>query len=135
MLGDHGVEQIVKLLNNTALTDFAGRVFIQERAPKYEGEEYIVVNHLPFVHRRDHDVEMGIININIHSRTLRTNEPPAKRLLQLAQEIVALFPPQGLFLDGAYYNYYADSAPIEDNDNTYYKNIQLEVTYNNLNYN
>lgn len=129
--GNDAVEQMVGLLMRANLTDFLGRVFFYEKKNNYEGE-YIAVNHLPFV-RRD-AVEEGIVNVNIHVPRLTTNEPNSKRLSQLAHEIIDLFTPDGLYLDKAYYDFYADSRPVEENDGTYFVNLQFKVTYNNLNY-
>lgn len=130
--GNDAVEQIVMLLNNTQLTDFSGRAYYYEKPEKVCGE-YIVVNHLPFVRREA--TEEGTINVNIHVPRKKTNEPDSKRLSQLAHEIIALFPAKGLYLGGMYFEFNADSRPVEENDGTYFTNLQILVTYNNLNYN
>ena len=101
-----------------------------ERPEKLKGE-YIAVNHLPFVHRRE--VEEGVVNVNIHVPKLKSGLPDTRRLAILSQRIVDLFP-EGKYLDTAFYEFLSDSRPTLDNDDTYYVNIQLNVVFNNLNY-
>lgn len=129
--GNKAVENIVGLLNSDVLPTFKGRAYFYQRPPGEKGE-YIAVNHLPFVRRKE--VEEGVVNINIHVPALTTNEPDSKRLAEIASEIIELFTPNGIYLDKVYYHFYADSRPVEDEDNTYFVNLQLKVTYNNLNY-
>lgn len=130
-LGNDAVGAMVALINAANLTGFTGRAYFYERPGKLSGE-YIVVNHLPFVHREA--VEEGIVNVNIHVPRLSTNEPDAKRLHTLASEVAALVDPRGSYLANTYIEFYADSRPVEDNDGTYYVNLQFKVYYNNLNY-
>jgi len=131
MLGDIAVEEVVVLLNNTALPCFKGRAYKYEKRENVSGE-YIAVNHLPFVHRGE--VEEGTVNVNIHVPKTRTNEPDTKRLSTLATAVAELFPKNTL-INGAYYEFYADSRPVLDGDGTYYVNLQLNVTFNDLQYN
>lgn len=131
MLGDIAVEEVVVLLNNTALPCFEGRAYKYEKKEKVSGE-YIAVNHLPFVHRGK--VEEGTVNVNIHVPKTRTNEPDTKRLRTLATAVAELFP-GNTYINGAYYEFYADSRPVLDGDGTYYVNLQLNVTFNDLQYN
>ena len=130
-IGNDAVEEMVKLLATADLANFGGQVFYYEKKENYSGE-YIVVNHLPFL-RRD-AVEVGIVNVNVHVPRLITNEPPSKRLSQLVKQIILMFPPEGLYLGRAYFEFYGDSRPIEENDGTYFVNVQFKVTYNNLIY-
>ena len=159
MLGDMAVTEVVRLLNSqlpslteestpAAQTETKGddNATTEEseteeddvtvlRAYKYEkpeniSGEYIAVNHLPFVHR--YDVCEGTVNINVHVPKLKNNGIPSKRLSELAQTIVGLFP-EGTYLDKAYYEFMTDSRPTLDGDGTYYINIQLNVIFNNLN--
>lgn len=147
-LGNQAVEVMVNFLNEATrsyteqvgnathikeslLTDFAGRVFYYERPPKIKGE-YIVVNHLPFVHKND--VGEGTVNVNIHVPRLSTGEPNSRRLSALSEELISLFDPRGSYCCGAYFKFYADSRPIEEKDGTYFVNLQFTVTFNNLDY-
>lgn len=147
-LGNQAVEVMVNFLNEATrtyteqvgnvthskeslLTGFAGRVFYYEKPAKVSGE-YIVVNHLPFRHRNA--VEEGTVNVNIHVPRRSTGEPNSRRLSELSEELIALFDPRGSYLCGAYFKYFADSRPIEENDGTYFVNLQFTVTYNNLDY-
>lgn len=147
-LGNQAVEAMVNFLNDAVstyheqvgnathikesmLTGFSGRVFYYERPPKVSGE-YIVVNHLPFMHRNS--VEEGIVNVNIHVPQRSTGEPDSRRLSELSEELIALFNPRGTYLCGAYFQYLADSRPIEENDGTFFINLQFTVTFNNSDY-
>lgn len=146
--GNQAVETMVTFLNRAAetysveeggvtitkeseLAGFSNRVYMYER-PKGVTGEYIVVNHLPFKHVRD--VEEGIVNVNIHVPRLRSNVPNSQRLSEIACCLVCLFDPRGNEMNGAYFQYYADSRPIEENDGTYFINLQFKVTFNNLDY-
>lgn len=146
--GNQAVETMVTFLNRAAeaysvkngnvtvvkeseLAGFAGRVYLYER-PKGVSGEYIVVNHLPFKHVRE--VEEGIVNVNVHVPRLHSNVPDSERLSLLASHIVELFDPRGTCLNEACFQFYADSRPIEENDGTYFINLQFKVTFNNLDY-
>lgn len=131
MTGDKAVKEVVKLLNGANLPDFSGRAYYYERPEVMRGE-YIVVNHMPFVHRRPS--EEGIVNINVHVPDKTSNEPDSKRLSVLTDAIIALFDPRGTYLNGSYYEFYADSRPIEENDKTHFVNLQILVRFNNLHY-
>lgn len=139
MLGSKAVTEVLKRINaakikKTTLSTDAEQQFI--RAYKYEkGEketgEYIAVNHLPFTHGQGRNVETGTVNVNVHVPILKSNVVPTKRLEELCAQLIALFP-EDTYIDGAYYSYYCDSRPMLDNDETYFVNLQIEVTYNNL---
>ena len=136
MLGDMAVTAVVKRINdaktgNGLLKDFEGSAYKYERPASTEGE-YIVVNHLPFVHRKS--VEEGTVNVNIHVPVLNVNLPDVKRLAELTSAVVELFPEGTVIDDLAYYEFYSDSRPTLDEDQTYYVNLQLNVTFTNLNY-
>lgn len=147
-LGNQAVEVMVNFINEAVksynvkygnvthikesmLTGFEGRVFFYEKPPKISGE-YIIVNHLPFVHRKD--VGEGTVNVNIHVPRLPTGEPDSRRLSVLSQELISLFDPRGSYMSGACFKFYADSRPIEEKDGTYFINLQFTVTFNNLDY-
>lgn len=138
MLGDIAVEAIVKLINDAKIekssnsTDLVKfiRAYKYEKGDKEKGE-YIAVNHLPFTHGQNRNIENGIVNVNIHVPQMKSGGVPTKRLKELVYKILCLFP-DDLYINGAYYNFYADSRPTLDNDETYYVNLQIQVTYNNL---
>lgn len=135
MLGDMAVTEVVRYLSeNLDVRDESHTEAIPaykyERPQKQTGE-YIAVNHLPFVHRRV--VEEGIVNVNVHVPVLKSNLPDIKRLATITEAIVELFP-EGTYLgEKAYYEFLSDSRPTPDEDKTYYVNLQLQVTFNNLN--
>lgn len=132
IFGDNAVSAVVERINTNrqTLKDFCGRAYKYERPEQLDGE-YIVVNHLDFV-RRD-VVEEGVVNVNIHIPKTASNEPNAKRLSALAKGIIELFSPSPKYLEGVFFEFYSDSRPVYDNDNTYYVNLKFNVTYNNLN--
>lgn len=131
ILGDDAVTTVVKRINanKQLLTDFKGRAYKYERPEKLDGE-YIAVNHLDFVRRNV--VEEGVVNVNIHVPKTASNEPNTKRLSTLVKGVIALFSPSPIYIDGAFLEFYSDSRPTLDNDDTYYINLKFNVTYNNL---
>lgn len=140
MLGDMAVTAVVKYINSQHIASATKSsatshcqclvAYKYEKPEKIKGE-YIAVNHLPFVHR--YVVGEGVVNINIHVPKLKSGLPNTKRLAQLSETVVALFP-EGTYLDKAFYEFLSDSRPTPDSDDTYYVNIQLNVIFNNLNY-
>lgn len=138
MTGNMAVNAVVKHINEAKIVATYEDEYSKRRklvAYKYEKPaeikgEYIVVNHLPFIH--NNVVQEGLVNINIHVPALRINLPNVKRLSELANKIIELFP-EGTYLEKAFYEFMTDSRPTLDDDNTYYINIQINVTYNNLN--
>lgn len=134
MLGDKAVTEVVRhIVTNLDVSDESHGnppAYKYERPQKQEGE-YIVVNHLPFVRRRV--VEEGIVNVNIHVPVLSSNLPDIKRLATIVEAIVDLFPEETYLGDEAYYEFLSDSRPTPDEDRTYYVNLQIQVTFNNLN--
>jgi len=123
-------ENIEQFLNKETYEDFSGEIRQYEKDPNDTGE-YIVVNHLPMVR---HDVvSEATINVNVHVPALSTEKMPLRRLKELTSEIMSLFIGE-TFIDGCYYRAYSDGRPIEDNDNTWYVNIQLKTRFNNLIY-
>lgn len=139
MLGNKAVVEVLKRINAAKIvketTDTTSAAPQYIRAYKYEKGvketgEYIAVNHLPFTHGRGNIAE-GIVNVNVHVPVLKSGEVPTKRLESLCEQVTALFP-DDTYISGAYYNFYADSRPTLDNDETYYVNLQIQVTYNNL---
>ena len=130
MLGDRAVTTVWRHL--TAVfgnVDEEIGIFKYEKESNYSGI-YIVINHLPFIHHGP--VEEGRININIHVPALRSGLPDSKELSGLTKIVSGLFP-EDYMLDGAYFEFYCDSRPTPDKDGTFYVNIKVNVTYNNLN--
>ncbi|SEA80474.1 hypothetical protein SAMN04487851_11492 [Prevotella sp. tc2-28] len=135
MLGDMAVTEVVRYLNEALVVidlsnTTAPTAYKYEKPEKFSGE-YIAVNHLPFVHKDA--VGEGVVNINIHVPKLKNNDIPTKRLAVITKAVVDVFYPEALYLSKAYYEFLSDSRPTLDNDGTYYVNIQLNVTFNNLN--
>lgn len=140
MLGSKAVNVLVSLLNKQKIEKHDAndnvlkmryiRTYPYEK-DKSEDGEYICVNFLPFTHNRSKEIEDGTININVHVPTNKDGGIPQKRLADICDIIIALFVDE-LYIGGAYYSFYCDSRPMEDNDNTYFVNLQIIVTYNNL---
>ena len=135
MLGDMAVTEVVRYLNESLVVidlsnTTAPTAYKYEKPEKFNGE-YIAANHLPFVHKDA--VGEGVVNINIHVPKLKNNDIPTKRLAVITKAVVDVFYPEALYLSKAYYEFLSDSRPTLDNDGTYYVNIQLNVTFNNLN--
>lgn len=133
ILGDDAVSAIWKYLNSH-IEDIGidkGRIFKYERPEKLAAGSYIVINHLPFVRRNV--IEEGTINVNIHVPKTASNEPNSKILLSYTKKALSLFDmDKGTSLGGCIFEFYADSRPTRDNDDTYYINLKFNVTYNNL---
>lgn len=140
MLGSKAVVEVLKRINAAKIIKTVGdgkvtpqyiRAYKYEKGTKETGE-YIAVNHLPFAHGGRDNIAEGIVNVNVHVPILKSNEVPTKRLEDICEQVVALFP-RDTYLNGAYYNFYTDSRPTLDNDETYYVNLQIQVMYNNIN--
>ena len=136
MDGERAVTAVACEIDTLNLPDFTGETFKYVKNEKYSGE-YIAVNHLPFVYGSE--VGEGIVNVNVHVPKTKTNEPATTRLYALWHPIKQHFlaseslgQPDGVYLDGAYFSFYSHSLPTLDNDGTFYVNVQLKVTYNNL---
>lgn len=137
MLGNKAVEQVVMRINcakipkvTSTFVDQYIRAYKYEKGEKEKGE-YIAVNHLPFTHGQSRNIEEGTVNVNVHVPKLKSGEVPTKRLEEICQKVIELFP-DDLYIEGAFYNFYCDSRPTLDNDDTYFVNLQIQVTYNNL---
>lgn len=125
MLGSQAVQAVYDYLKE----NISGVNIYKYKKGKSETGEYIAVNNLPFIF--DDAIGKGEVNINIHVPQLRTELPNIKRLDTLAIDVAALFS-QTVYLSGAYFDLSTDSRPTEDTDSTYYVNIRLKVTFNNL---
>lgn len=131
MLGDDAVSAMYRLLRrkskNIGINELG--VFKYEIPKKSSLNEYVVINHLPFV--QQDTINEGVVNVNIHVKRTASDEPNTRRLKTIAKNILVFFK-DNTYLDGAYFEFYSDSRPTPDNDNTYYINLKFNVTYNNL---
>lgn len=130
-LGDDAVSAMYKLLKKEykkiGINEHG--VFKYEIPKKSSLNEYVVINHLPFVQRDT--INEGVINVNIHVKRTASDEPDTRRLKTILKNILTFFV-SDYYLEGAYFEFYSDSRPTPDNDNTYYINLKFNVTYNNL---
>lgn len=130
-LGDDAVSAMYKLLKKEykkiGINEHG--VFKYEIPKKSSLNEYVVINHLPFVQRDT--INEGVINVNIHVKRTASDEPDTRRLKTIVKNILTFFV-SDYYLEGAYFEFYSDSQPTPDNDNTYYINLKFNVTYNNL---
>lgn len=131
MLGDDAVSAMYRLLKKESKRIGINElgVFKYEIPKKSSLTEYVVINHLPFV--QQYTINEGIVNVNIHVKRTASDEPNTRRLKTIAKNILVFFE-EDTYLDGAYFEFYSDSRPTSDNDNTYYINLKFNVTYNNL---
>lgn len=134
MTGRYAVEAVLKRINDAKIAKATAtnatqyiRAYKYEKGTKENGE-YIAVNSLPFIHG-SHNIETGIVNVNVHVPQLASGGIPTLRLDAICDKVIALFP-KDTIINGAYFNYFCDSRPISDNDETYYVNLQIKVTYN-----
>lgn len=130
-LGDDAVSAMYKLLKKEykkiGINEHG--VFKYEIPKKSSLNEYVVINHLPFVQRDT--INEGVVNVNIHVKRTASDEPDTRRLKTIVKNILTFFV-SDYYLEGAYFEFYSDSRPTLDNDNTYYINLKFNVTYNNL---
>lgn len=131
MLGDDAVSAMYRLLRKESKSIGINElgVFKYEIPKKSSLNEYVVINHLPFV--QQDTINEGVVNVNIHVKRTVSDEPNTRRLKTIAKNILVFFE-KNTYLDGAYFEFYSDSRPTPDNDNTYYINLKFNVTYNNL---
>lgn len=131
MLGDDAVSAMYRLLKKESKSIGINElgVFKYEIPKKSSLNEYVVINHLPFV--QQDTINEGVVNVNIHVKSTASDEPNTRRLKTIAKNILVFFE-KDTYLDGAYFEFYSDSRPTPDNDNTYYINLKFNVTYNNL---
>lgn len=131
MLGDDAVSAMYRLLRkeskNIGINELG--IFKYEISKKSSLNEYVVINHLPFV--QQDTINEGVVNVNIHVKRTASDEPNTRRLKTITKNILVFFK-DNTYLDGAYFEFYSDSRPTPDNDNTYYINLKFNVTYNNL---
>ena len=130
-LGDDAVSAMYKLLKKECKKIGINEqgVFKYEIPKKSSLNEYVVINHLPFV--QQDTINEGVVNVNIHVKRTANDEPNTRRLITIAKNLLAFFE-DNTYLEGAYFEFYSDSRPTPDNDNTYYINLKFHVIINNL---
>lgn len=132
-LGDEAVSSMYRVLSSMKKElGLKGKyaVFKYESPQGYDsGEAYIVINFLPFVHSGV--VNTGDVNVNVHVPQTARKEPDNARLTKIVK-IIAEYFSDPVYMDGFYFEFYADARPVKDNDNTYYVNLKFKVTYNDL---
>lgn len=130
-LGDDAVSAMYKFLKKECKIIGINEhgVFKYEIPKKSSLNEYVVINHLPFVQRDT--INEGVVNVNIHVKRTASDEPDTRRLKTIVKNFLTFFV-SDYYLEGAYFEFYSDSRPTPDNDNTYYINLKFNVTYNNL---
>lgn len=130
-LGDDAVSAMYKLLKKECKKIGINEqgVFKYEIPKKSSLNEYVVINHLPFV--QQDTINEGVVNVNIHVKRTANDEPNTRRLITITKNLLAFFE-DNTYLEGAYFEFYSDSRPTPDNDNTYYINLKFNVTFNNL---
>lgn len=113
------------------------KVFKFEKATGYS-EEYIVVNHLPFVFGKTVS-DSNILNVNLHAPKLSSGNEDVPALTNMLKDIEALIPYDvdmedmvGVNINGSYYSITSVSQPIEDKDNTYFLNVRIKIITNQL---
>lgn len=131
-LGDEAVSSMYRFLNSikTELeinTKYA--IFKYERPEVFNDGAYIVINFLPFIHNGV--INEGSVNVNIHVPQTKAKEPDNAKLSKMIKIITSYFCDE-LYLDGFYFDFYCDSRPVKDNDDTYYVNLKFNVIYNDL---
>lgn len=130
-LGDDAVSAMYKLFKKECKKIGINEqgVFKYEIPKKSSLNEYVVINHLPFV--QQDTINEGVVNVNIHVKRTANDEPNTRKLITIAKNLLAFFE-DNTYLEGAYFEFYSDSRPTPDNDNTYYINLKFNVTFNNL---
>lgn len=131
IFGDDAVSAMYRFIN-AHYKDIGidkGRIFKYERPQKLDTGVYIVVNHLPFV--QQDEINESVVNVNLHVPKTASNEPNTAKLVSIAKNLIAVLG-NSSYMGGAYFEYYSDSRPTADNDDTYYINLKFNVTYNNL---
>lgn len=113
------------------------RVFKYEKEVGFKGE-YIVVNHLPFTFGQLVNSD-NVLNVNIHVPALSRGGANVKRMTQLLEVVSNLIPndvwleeQDALTLDGARFAISSVSQPMQDKDGTYFLNVRIKLTTNNL---
>lgn len=132
MRGQEAITIICKIL---AAANLGVRIFKNNRERNFSGNEYIVVNHLPF--SQESGLQEGYTNINIHVKDAGTGEPDSGRIDAIAALVLPLFKEtedaEGNIYtkrSGAEFSLYDDSFS-DDDDGTHYQNFKIKITYYN----
>lgn len=133
MSGLEAVQNLALFLHNKQKI----KVFKFEKMVNFSGE-YIVVNHLPFIYNRTVN-ESNVLNVNIHVPALSSGNADIIRLNEIYLDICELIPYEseqedmaGKYIKGAYHSITSVSQPMEDIDGTYFLNIKVKLTINDL---
>lgn len=78
IIGDDAVSAMYEYICNNLpnIGVEKGNVFKYKRPKKLDSDNYVVINHLPFVH--ESEIENGMINVNVHVRKTASDEPNTK---------------------------------------------------------
>lgn len=113
------------------------QVFKYEKTMGFQGE-YIVVNHLPFTFGQLVN-SSNVLNVNIHVPALSTGRANTTRIAEIYEVVSELIPNDvnvdgelGLNLEGSYFSISSVSQPMQDKDNTYFLNVRIKLTTNQL---
>lgn len=132
VIGDEAVSAMYQFLDSQKQELDLGngkRIFKYVLPQNFAGGRYVVINFLPFVY--DNPINEGVINVNIHVPKLKNDEPDTKVLYTIQRKLLERCR-CNVYLRGAEFEFYADSRPTKDNDDTYYINLKFKVIYNNL---
>lgn len=130
-----GQKAITVVCNILASASLGVQIFKNNREDNFPGNEYIVVNHLPF--SQESGLQEGYVNINTHVKDTDTGEADSARIDEISNKIAPLFKETedaecNLFTkrSGVEYSLYDDSFS-DDEDKTHYQNFKIKVTYYN----
>lgn len=133
MNGLQAVQDLALFLNKKQKV----KVFKFEKIVKFS-DEYIVVNHLPFVYNRAVN-DSNVLNVNIHVPALSSGNADVIRLTEIFNDISEIIPFEseqedsvGVRIKDSYYSITSVSQPMEDIDKTYFLNIKVKIVINDL---
>lgn len=133
MNGLQAVQDLALFLNKKQKV----KVFKFEKMVNFSNE-YIVVNHLPFVYNRAVN-DSNVLNVNIHVPALSSGNADVIRLTEIFNDISEIIPFEseqedsvGVRIKGSYYSITSVSQPMEDIDKTYFLNIKVKIVINDL---
>lgn len=133
MNGLQAVQDLALFLNKKQKV----KVFKFEKIVNFS-DEYIVVNHLPFVYNRAVN-DSNVLNVNIHVPALSSGNADVIRLTEIFNDISEIIPFEseqedsvGVRIKDSYYSITSVSQPMEDIDKTYFLNIKVKIVINDL---
>lgn len=133
MNGLQAVQDLALFLNKKQKV----KVFKFEKIVNFS-DEYIVVNHLPFVYNRAVN-DSNVLNVNIHVPALSSGNADVIRLTEIFNNISEIIPFEseqedsvGVRIKDSYYSITSVSQPMEDIDKTYFLNIKVKIVINDL---